>query len=266
MGGLGEWLRGLIGAGDLGGRVAGYPTSSNRASSFHLRWELAGELTSVAATLEVDEVPPVPRLYFWALQASFTTSGRRGGAGHLGLQWHQPHPGSTAVNWGGYDERGTVLAGTDSPLASRSGNPHTRDFPWRAGRAYRLAIEAAPSEAQPGDGRTAWRGSVTDTASGERTVVRDLLAVGDRLSAPMVWSEVFARCDDPPVTVRWSALEATLPTGDVVSPSTVVTNYQSHQAGGCANTDSAVEGGAVVQRTNVERRHAQGARLPLGLA
>ncbi|HKX72170.1 MAG TPA: hypothetical protein VJM75_13115 [Acidimicrobiales bacterium] len=42
-------------------------------------------------------------LYFWALQASFIDSAERHcGGGHVGLQWRRHHPGSRAVNWGGY--------------------------------------------------------------------------------------------------------------------------------------------------------------------
>jgi hypothetical protein len=46
----------------------------------------------------------------------------------------------------------------------------------------------------------------------------------------MVWSEVFARCDDPSVTVRWSDLHP--------HTSTIRTSYQRHEDGGCANTRS----------------------------
>ncbi|MCX6523597.1 MAG: hypothetical protein NTX58_02345, partial [Actinobacteria bacterium] len=75
------------------GRVAGLPTSSNRASSFHLSWQLPSEedspITAVAVTLEILEPPSVERLYFWALQADFADeNGRHGGGAHLGLQWH----------------------------------------------------------------------------------------------------------------------------------------------------------------------------------
>jgi hypothetical protein len=204
----------------------------------------------------------VPRLYFWALQASFVDRGQRGGAAHLGLQWHPSYPGATAVNWGGYDEGGPELFGTASTLPSQLGNPHTRNYPWRPGRAYQLAVEPAPAEAQPGDGRTAWRGSVTDLATRERTTVRDLLARGDRLTSPMVWSEVFARCEHPSVEVRWSGFEALTEAGEVRRPTGVQLNYQAHGDGGCANTDTSLEAGAYVQRTNHARAHAQGSRLP----
>ncbi|MPY91584.1 MAG: hypothetical protein GEV08_00560 [Acidimicrobiia bacterium] len=253
----------VAGGGGPGRRVSGDPPSGNGASSFHLFWALPGEFVAARATIEVLAPPTVSRLYFWALQGSFVDHGRRGGAAHLGLQWHPQYPGATAVNWGGYQEGGPELFGTASTLPGALGNPHTRDYPWRPGWAYQLSIEAAPPAAQPGDGRTAWRGSVTDLASGERTVVRDLMARGSRLSSLMVWSEVFARCEHPSVEVRWSGFEALTEEGTVERPPSVQVNYQDHAGGGCANTDSAAEDGCVLQRTNHPRRHHQGSRLDL---
>lgn len=246
-----------------GGRLTGEPPSGNGASSFHLRWELPGELVSVAATLEVSEAPTVERLYFWALQADFVEGGRRGGGAHLGLQFHPSYPGGRAANWGGYDQAGNILDGTASALASTLGNPHTRDFPWRAGQPYRLVIEAAPAADQPRDGRTAWRGSVTDLADGRRTVIRDLLTRGSRLVGPIMWSEVFARCEHPPAEVRWSDLRAVTAGGEELRPAAVFVNYQRHEDGGCANTCSWVDGDQLVQRTSTPRVTAQDSRLPL---
>ena len=86
------WLdrvRGLVGAsaagpgGGRGGRVTGDPPSGNGASSFHLFWDLPGEFAAVSATVEVVIAPTVPRLYFWALQASFVEAGRHLDLDHL---------------------------------------------------------------------------------------------------------------------------------------------------------------------------------------
>ena len=55
-----------------GPRVRGRPPSANGASSLHLRWDLDGPLREVSVELTVEVPPPVPRLYFWALQADFT--------------------------------------------------------------------------------------------------------------------------------------------------------------------------------------------------
>jgi hypothetical protein len=223
-------------------RTAGPPTSSNGASSMHLWWTPpAGRrpLTTVSAVLEVVEPPTVDRLHFWALQATFVDrSGRPFGAAHLGLQWHPGHPGGTAVNWGGYrsDGSGELDAHAPSTLPSATGNVNTRDYPWRARTPYRLSID--------GDGS----GSVTDLASGETTVVRRLDVGGAvALASPVVWSEVFARCDDPSSAVRWS--ELTPP------PTTTQVTYQSFEDGGCTNTLTEVvdHGAAFVQRTNVVR-------------
>lgn len=244
-----------------GGRTAGEPRSSNGASSFHLRWDLAGteELDRVEVTLEVLEPPTVDRLYFWALQVDVADAvGRAAGGAHLGLQWHPAHPGGTAVNWGGYDARGTVLHGSASDLPSATDNPHTRDLAWHARRPYRLVVERA------GDGpsgTTAWRGSVTDLTTGATTVVRDLYPAGDRIVGVVMWSEVFARCEHPTVAVRWSAPSARRVDGTTVVPDHVVRSYQSVADGGCTNTASVVDDVGIVQRTATARDHPVGTRL-----
>ena len=110
-------------------------------------------LVEVAATLEVVEPPVVAELYFWPRPASPPG----GGTGGTGLQWYPPHPGSTAVNWGGYADRGGILDGTASALPSATGNPNTRDLAWEAGRPYRLVIGRGT---RPGW----WRGSVDGVA------------------------------------------------------------------------------------------------------
>ncbi len=235
------------------GRTSGYPTSANRASSFHLRWDgLPADLAlvEVRADVEVIDAPRVADLYFWALQVSF--AGQPGtAAAHLGLQWYPPHPGSTAVNWGGYGPGGGILDGTDSRLPSATGNPNTRDLAWEPGRRYRLAIG-------PGDRPGWWRGSVDGVA------VRELHGGGDHLAAPMVWAEVFARCDAPPVAVRWSDFAARTARGGVVEPAGVIVSYQEARAGGCDNTTVLADGpGAFVQCTATHRRVPAGAVLPV---
>ena len=217
-------------------RIAGRPASSNGASSFHAGWELpAGPLAAVSAVIEVNERPAGPALYFWALQVSFRAGAGRRGAGHLGLQHHPAYPGSGAVNWGGYHDAsrgGGVLDGSASALPSTLGNPNTFDYSWQARRRYRLEIAPA------GSGR--WRGSITDLESDVTTVVRELFVEADHLSAPIVWSEVFADCDAPPVEVRWSSLGAD---------------------SGCSNTSTTIDDGWLVQRTATPRSHAASSRL-----
>jgi hypothetical protein len=187
----------------------------------HLHWDPAPRPTrAVSAVLEVVEPPVVPHLYFWALQVSFADRGRRVGGAHLGLQWYDRHPGSTAVNWGGYRDGAGELDGDASPLPSATGNPNTRDFAWQPRTPYRLTIS--------GDGDGWWTGAVTDLTTDATTIVRRLHGGGTELVAPVVWSEVFARCDDPAVTVRWSQLDP--------APSMLRPTYQSHADGGCANT------------------------------
>jgi hypothetical protein len=242
-----------------GPRVSGRPPSGNGASSFHLNWGPVDDALGVSVVLEVLEAPSVPALYFWALQADMVGPRGRAGGAHLGLQWYPHHPGSTAVNWGGYAAHGGELAGSDSRLPSATGNPNTRDLAWRAGRAYRLSIRRVEHQEGP-SGTTRWRGAVQDLTQGDQVDVRDLYMDGDRIVGATMWSEVFARCDDPSVAVRWSTPMLHLADGDV-AVDRVQVNYQSHDAGGCANTDSAADGVGLVQRTSVERRTPQGVVL-----
>lgn len=252
-----SWIQRLLGAArSVGERNTGLPPSSNGASSFHLAWRWDGrppELVEVSATLTVVQPPTVDRLHFWALQASFVEGAGpapRHGGGHAGLQWHPRHPGRTAVNWGGYGADGRELGGSISPLPSALGNPNTRDLHWEAGRPYRLAIHR---------GIEGWAASV------DGMVVRELHVGGDRLADILVWSEVFARCDDPSSAVRWSDLSATTVDGGVVRPVAVQTRYQSVPDGGCSTTSSDPDGtGAVVQRTGVARTARPGTIIPLG--
>lgn len=236
-------------------RVTGLPPSSNGASSFHLEWLWDGpepRLVEVAATLTVIERPSVDRLSFWALQASFIEGsglGRRLGGGHTGLQHHPGHPGATAVNWGGYGADGRELDGSTSALPSALANPNTRDLAWEAGRPYRLSIHR---------GIEGWAASIDDI------VIRDLHVGGDHLGSVLVWSEVFAACDDPSAAVRWSDLSGVTADGSIVRPWAVRTRYQAVAAGGCSNTSSDPDGAGIVQRTSVRRTAPAGTVIQLG--
>ena len=234
-------------------RTRGFPPSGNGASSLHLGWRLprgAGHLVEAGVTLEVVTPPAVDHLYFWALQVGFPGAG----AAHLGLQWNHRHPGFGAVNWGGYAADGSLLAGTASPLLSTPDDPNTRDYPWEPARPYRLVVRRAADRV--------WRGEVTDLVAGDVTAVRDLTAPASFLSDPMVWSEVFARCDDPSVTARWSDFEVVTEGGDRLAPAALAVNYQSHLDGGCANTTSVRDArGGVLQITSTERLTPQGETL-----
>ena len=259
------WFRRVFtvdGSGPRWDGTSGTPRSSNRASSFHLIWDAPpGRWTAVEAVLEVVE-PPVSRaLHFWALQVGFAGPAGDGGGAHLGLQRFEPHPGAAAVNWGGYRPGGGELDGSASALPSAPGNVNTRDYGWEPGRAYRLRVEhAGPAPS----GATAWRGSVTDLGRHEVTVVRDLWAVGDDLRAPMVWSEVFADCDAPPSTVRWSALTVEDSSGARIAVPRVRVNSQRIADGGCTTTTSVVgpDPGSFEQRTGTVRTTPQDTLLP----
>ncbi len=243
--------------GRSGERVRGEPGSANGASSFHLSWILDTDepLVEVSAVLEVIVPPAADRLYFWALQASFADGSTDHGSAHLGLQRNRNHPGRAAVNWGGYAPGGQVLAGSVSGLPSTPNDPNTRDYPWQPDRRYRLRISPAAG--------AGWQGEVTDLTSGQATVVRVLRAGGDRLAAPVVWSEVFARCDHASVTVRWSELEAVLRSGRRVAPTGLSVSYEPSRAGGCDNTNVAIDALGILQVTNTRRTIPPGARLDL---
>ncbi|MFN0028138.1 MAG: hypothetical protein ACKV2O_13305 [Acidimicrobiales bacterium] len=238
-------------------RVRGEPPSGNGASSLHLFWDLPGRFKAVEVTLEVLEMPTVSRLYFWALQANFVGPDGPGGGAHLGLQFHPDYPGATAVNWGGYRNGGGELQGSASPLAGALGNVNTRDYPWQPGRPYRLRIDRSPD--QPGW----WQGSVRDLADpgGGWVTVRALRGGGTHLTSLMTWSEVFARCEHPPVTVRWSDPAGFLDDGTPQRPATMSVNYQARADGGCANTTAEADQVGIRQRTGTERLVAQGTNL-----
>lgn len=249
--------QGLSGAGVARGpaRVTGRPPSGNGASSFHLTWDVPPVgLSEVSVTFELVEPPTVEMLYFWAVQVNFSDGGVRRGGAHFGLQYNPLFPESNAVNWGGYHDGGGELDGSVSALPSTPNHINTRDYRWEANRRYRYHIVRS---------QHGWQGSITDLETGVETVVRDLWVEADTLEGPMVWSEVFAHCDHPPVGVRWSDLRAVTTNGEVVDVGSVRLNYQTHGNGGCANTNTSVDGRAFVQRTNTERINPTGTRLSL---
>ena len=246
-------------------RNKGYPTSSNAASSFHLHWVMQNEtdeakvparFVGASVTLVIPESPAVSDLYFWALQVSFVgPEGARGGA-HFGLQWHPGHPGRTAVNWGGYANDGSTLAGSDSALSSAMNNPHTRDYLWRPGSPYRLVVS---QDRERGAGW--WAGSVIDLERQSPTMVRSLFSPGDRLTGLMVWTEAFCRCEAPPVAAIWSRPAALGDDGASWRPEAVSLTYQSEIDGGCANTDAYELPHGIAQVTGVTRTNQPGAVL-----
>ncbi len=240
----------------------------------HLFWDLPGSFVEVAITLTVLDEPQTDDLYFWALQVGFedAASGRRDGAAHTGPQWAAQHPGHGAVNWGGYGPDGE-LDGGRGWLHSSTGNANSVDYPWRVGVPYRLTVARAPGDLAP-PGFTAWRSTITPldgevpgSQVQQPQVIRDLWAPGDRLVSPMVWSEVFARCDAAPVRVAWHDPTAIDERGGVHHVGSARVNYQTVADGGCSNTDVSAsagpEGPAWVQTTATERRTRPGARLQL---
>lgn len=215
------------------------------------------QVVEAGVTLVIPTPPAVADLYFWALQVSFTGPNGSSGGAHFGLQWHSGHPGGTAVNWGGYANDGSILAGSNSQLASATNNPHTRDYPWRAGSPYRLQITR---DTERGAGW--WAGSVVDLERQSSTTVRSLFSTGELLTGLMVWTEAFCRCDAPPVAAIWSTPSALGIDGTVFRPEAVSLTYQSETDGGCANTDAYELPHGIAQVTGVTRTNQPGAVLP----
>ncbi|MEZ5382970.1 MAG: hypothetical protein R2754_14390 [Microthrixaceae bacterium] len=282
------WWRRLVGAFGAVGRTSGYPTSGNRASSMHLFWDLPGRFVEVSVTVTILDEPQTDDLYFWALQVGFedAATGRREGAAHTGPQWAAQHPGHGAVNWGGYGADGE-LGGGPGFLPSASGNANSVDYPWLVGVPYRLTVSRAPSDgAHPATARArggvappgyaAWRSTITPLAASPgdpfpqpqaSQTIRDLWAPGDRLVSPMVWSEVFARCDAAPVRVSWSEPVGIDEAGVVHRCGAGTVNYQTAHDGGCSNTNATARFGELgpewMQETATERTTPQGTRLAL---
>ena len=241
-----------VGSGPV--RDQGLPPSPNGASSFHIWWDVpAVPLASVSVILEVLRPPEVSRLAFFAVQASFWSDARHEGGAHAGIQWNPRHPRNLAVNWGGYDRGGAILPGTESPLPSAPRDPNTRDFDWQPGFRYRLTIgPRSPGTENPGR----WPARIEGLETGEDVVVRYLLCGGDHLRAPVVWSELFTRCDDPSIEVRWSEPNALGFDGEPVQVDRGRVTYQAYDAGGCTNTTVEVDRVGIVQRSGSERRTA----------
>jgi hypothetical protein len=129
------------------------------------------------------------------------------------------------------------------------GNPNTRAYDWATGVPHRLTVAR---------GDQGWRASI------DGQMIRELFGGGDSLVDPVVWTEAFARCDDPSVVVRWSQFQCMTADGQTVVPSGVSVNYQSYADGGCDNTTMVLDdAGGVSQVTNESRSVAQGTVLPL---
>ena len=192
--------------------------------------------------LEVQTAPAVPRLYFWALQVGFSDLGRDLGAAHTGLQWHPAAPAG-AVNWGGYGPGGELLDGSTTGLPEADG-PNTRHYALAPARPYRLRVFS------PAPGT--WRSEVTDLVTGLPSTVRDLYVAATGLVGPVVWSEVFADCDDPPVRARWSGAVVVTQDGTEHPVLAARPTYQERAQGGCDNTQSFVEGDGFVQASGLQ--------------
>lgn len=220
------------------------------ASSFHAPWDTlpgpeGGLMKEVSVDLTILNEPEVDDLYFWALQASFYDSSGPTilGSAHTGLQWNSSHPNNNAVNWGGYDESQVELPGSVSDFPSTPDNDNTRDFEWNVGQTYTFRIWI------PETGEIA--------ASIDGVEIRRLFLDGvDRLGDITMWSEVFAECSAPSVTVVWSGMTQ-IDINDVeYEEDSFLLNYQAPESYGCSNTNTTGAGLTVRQTTNTTRTNA----------
>ena len=238
----------------FGPRVTGFPTSSNRASSFHLRWlglPPDDRVVEASATLEIVEPPAVPQLYFWALQASFVD-----GTPIVRCRPSRPAMALSSPRW----HCGQLGRVRRRPAASSTGRcrscrapPATRTPGTSAGsRAARTACRSVPAR-----GTGDWRGSV------DGHVVRELHGGGTGLADMMVWSEVFARCDDRSGRGAMERLHGQDAQPARSRPDRLAVSYQSKLDGGCDNTTVVVDGdgGADHERGRVRFRPAPCCRL-----
>jgi hypothetical protein len=273
-----EWLRRLLGIGRTAGDSAGRTDAAGGAggagpagpagpaaapgpgtrfpkwkgvSAFHLWWQgLEGEeLAEVSVGFEVLREPTADRTYFWAVQATFADGRRSYGAAHLGLQWYPRFDDNRAANWGGYaspPDQG-VFDGTPPALPGFADDPNTRAYPWRSGVVYEFRIRR---------GERGWAGEVTDSSTGERVVLRELLAGGDRLRDVVVWAEVFAPCESSTTDVRWTDFAAVTASGERRRPTRVRLSLPGD--GNCPNNDVVVDDRGIRQITGAVRHVRDG--------
>ncbi len=251
--------RELLGLTARQSRTHGRPPSGNGASSFHLFWDMPVDgdpLIEVSTSFELVTEPQVNRLHFWALQANFADARGGYGGAHFGFQWHPDYPAMRAVCWGGYADAGGELSGGPTAFPSVDGNPNVCAYPWTSNQVWTWRIRRV-------DDGGAWRAELDDPSTGTPVAIRDLYCRGDRLTGPMVWSEVFANCDDPTVRVRWSNFRGRTQSGAERVAMRATVNYQSYADGGCTNTDVVADGSGFVQLTNWDRQSPQGILLVL---
>ncbi|MEN8041863.1 MAG: hypothetical protein ABFR95_10210 [Actinomycetota bacterium] len=252
-----DWVRNLL-APHVSERVAGAPPSVSGASSFFLWWDLPyGErVVEASVTLEVARRPELDRLVSFAIQGAFVRPS--GGSCHLGLQHDPRFPDRSAINWEGYDAGGSALTASESALPSVIEETATRDYAWRQAVPYKLTIERGDERANE---TYPWFGAVTNLQSGERVVVRELVNASRYMRAPVMYIESYAPCDGPGFEARWTNATSVNLGGVVRAVRSMSVDYQPHAAGGCTNTNTAVEGDAFVQRAGQMRVTKSGTTL-----
>ena len=142
-------------------------------------FSLGSALVEVSAVSEVLQPPTVRRLYFWALQVTFSPRNARCA--------RSPSPGCSGTALSGSDrgELGWVCACRHWRAAQGVGIlaseclamvPTPATSRWEPGRRYHLRCVAVPSPDTPANVHS-WR-TITDLESGRDTRVRDLHTEG----------------------------------------------------------------------------------------
>lgn len=241
----------------------GQPNASG-ASSFHVWWDgsyLTDTYEEASVVLRVLDNPPNMDLYFWALQLSFGDGADELSGAHVGLQWNANYPSYNAVNWGGYTSDATpselegeaYMASTYETVDSLT---NTFDYIWSRNTDYLLRVFKVASEGGDPVGTTRWRATITDieSATPTETVIRDVFGYGDQIHGITMWTEMFAECSEPRVSVEWKDMECLVEgTSAVVNPNHFIITYQEIASGGCHNTNTSLSGAVFTQSSGSER-------------
>ena len=229
------------------------------ASSFHLFWQLpaparTARLVEVSAVLEVVTASDCPGAVLLGVAGRFSRWPRESGEGGT------PVCSGTADTVGERRSIGAAmrllgLAGRCCP-ARCPPFPVSKTIPIRWSIAGHLGCRtgfgsiAPPTPPERGGPRSpTWRldrptvirdlwsgharrpGLLSRALSKARAQADAVAEEAGFLTGPMVWSEIFAECDAPSVTVRWSEFQAVDETGAVWRPDAVSVNYQPGRDG-----------------------------------
>jgi hypothetical protein len=222
-----------------------YPTVTSRAPApcgtyTHLRWPSSVFGFTGFHAFEWDVTPELDTAhgYFWAHQFAFRRSGNPPRGGYAGIQANGAYPGGPAKVaifsiWDALDASGPGVA---RPFGGEGTGYQTLvPFPWRAGRTYRLRVEALTASTSDD---TWWRATVGDVEDDERHEIGRILVprAWQRLDNwSVVWTELFSPaitdCDQMECA---SAVWANFTADDRVPPTSLDSCFG--EPAGCANS------------------------------